>query len=132
MSAERQVFKKIDQLVAQKEHFDALYKEQGTVLLKAAFTEFMQEHPEVEELRTTPTTFTVKLVGSNHWMHHHEIVGNPQLSKCLQALEEKVRALQPIYNEYWGASNPFGLPFANFRQSTVSSTDDTRTRLSSQ
>ncbi len=96
MSAERQVFKALDQLSAFHDAYHNHFTAQAEYLLKQAVREFFLEHIEIDVVRINyPTTDSPLFVFSSnqHWLSAADLAGkDPQLSKCLTALGDHITA----------------------------------------
>jgi len=96
MSTEREVFKKIDDLVKNHQFEKDKYAIAAFSLAKAALKEVMLEHPEIEVLKSTENGFYLRVYVDGefngpaglHMTGKHE-----KLAKCLEVLEEKLRIL---------------------------------------
>lgn len=110
MSAEREVFKQIDKLVAERDEYLSGVTRKGRELIRTAVREVMLEHPEIETLnwkqdfteeRQLVGMFSILVKGETIFAFSLE-ESNPQLSKCLSALESKCRSLPSSLCEEYG------------------------------
>lgn len=87
MSAEREVFKKLDSVI-----------EETNGLMSLAVREFFQEHPEVERLwwHQTDTGMGPMFVAIKGVFHDKDSIPDHQLSKCLAAMESKFQMLRSL------------------------------------
>lgn len=89
MSAERQVFKQLTALGAEREEFLQVWNSAADVLIQNALREFMRDHPEVKSLHFCAggPTVQVRFPINNQLYGAPELAPlHPQLSKCMEAL----------------------------------------------
>lgn len=105
MSAERECFKEIDKLVAEKVAFDSKFMESGSALVKTAIKEFMGEHQEVFTLKwrqNKAASLCPFYVDLGSGFKEHFQIQDPKLSACLKALESKFTSLGNVMNHVFG------------------------------
>src|SRR5271170_4440673 len=98
MSAERNCFKQMNDLIERRRHFEHDYFEEGRHLVQRALTEFMDDHPEVAELKFNPTGPLYMAVGlsedaGKEYEYKDLVESNPKLAVCLAALHSNFTAL---------------------------------------
>lgn len=100
MSAERAVFKAIDELVVN-------FGMQSESLVKQAIKEFMDEHPEVEQLKfVLPEVAGFRVVIGGETKFPRDLVEKDEkLSKCIEAMQEKFQKLQSIIVRLYGENH---------------------------
>jgi hypothetical protein len=106
MSAERACFKKIDQLVEERNKYNNYFRASASELVTEALREFMGEHPEVKILRWEQNSENqiacmVKL--DTRFVGHGDIA-EPKLSGCVRALEEKFNSIKDVLILMFGNS----------------------------
>jgi len=97
MSAEREVFKQMGRLAEQRKIFLDVLNDSARRLIRVAIREFVLEHPEVESLNWGQTAQNGEIVmvsslniniDGHPWWASHLKDRNPQLSKCLEVLND--------------------------------------------
>lgn len=120
MSAERECFKKMEKLIAEKNLFLGDWYERARKQVEEAIVEFMLDHPEVDALRwqqfneriTTKEHDPARILylsvslngeqpqkrdGSNDWITSKDLVEfNPKLSICLDALKTNFSSMLDV------------------------------------
>jgi len=97
MSAERQVFKQMDLLIKHRIEQHQFYIKQAELLMLHAFKEFMDEHPEVEELHMSHDKHFEVMIGHQCFWYGDLPNIRVQLSKCLEALENKCMSMMDAF-----------------------------------
>lgn len=97
MSAEREVFKQMGRLAEQRKLFLSVVDDSARRLMRVAIREFVLEHPEVQSLNWNQSaqdneirmisSFNITIDGQAWWASHLKD-RNPQLSKCLEVLND--------------------------------------------